>query len=56
MIDPGLWFMFPVAIGIATIAMMAGIGGAILFAPFFMLVLKLDPLIALGAGLVIEFF
>ena len=56
MIDPGLWFMFLVAIGIATIAMMAGIGGAILFAPFFMLVLKLDPLIALGAGLVIEFF
>ncbi len=56
MIDPGLWFMFFVAMGIATIAMMAGIGGAILFAPFFMLVLKLDPLIALGAGLVIEFF
>ncbi len=56
MIDPGLWFMFFVAMGIATIAMTAGIGGAILFAPFFMLVLKLDPLIALGAGLVIEFF
>jgi len=56
MIDPGLWFVFPVAIGIATIAMMAGIGGAVLFAPFFMLVLKLDPIIALGAGLVIEFF
>lgn len=48
--------MFLVAMGIATIAMMAGIGGAVLFAPFFMLVLKLDPLIALGAGLVIEFF
>jgi len=36
--------------------MMAGIGGAVLFTPFFMLVLKLDPLVALGAGLVIEFF
>jgi uncharacterized membrane protein YfcA len=36
--------------------MMAGIGGAVLFAPFFMLVLRLDPLIALGSGLVIEFF
>lgn len=48
--------MFLVATGIATIAMMAGIGGAILFAPFFMLVLRLDPLIALGTGLVIEFF
>ncbi len=48
--------MFPVGIAIATIAMMAGIGGAALFAPFFMLVLRLEPLIALGAGLVIEFF
>ena len=56
MIDTSLWFLFPVGIGIATIAMMAGIGGAVLFAPFFMLVLKLDPLLALGAGLVIEFF
>jgi len=56
MIDPSLWFMFLVGTGIATIAMMAGIGGAVLFAPFFMLVLRLEPLIALGAGLVIEFF
>lgn len=48
--------MFPVGIAIATIAMMSGIGGAVLFSPFFMLVLKLDPLIALGAGLAIEFF
>ncbi len=56
MIDTSLWFMFPVAIGIATIAMLAGIGGAVMFAPFFMLVLRLDPLIALGAGLAIEVF
>ncbi len=56
MIDTSLWFMFLIGTGIATIAMMAGIGGAVLFAPFFMLVLKLDPLIALGAGLIIEFF
>ncbi len=56
MLDTSLWFMFPVGIAIATIAMMAGIGGAVIFAPFFMLVLRLDPLIALGAGLVIEFF
>jgi len=48
--------MFPVAVGIATIAMLAGIGGAVMFAPFFMLVLRLDPLIALGAGLAIEVF
>ncbi|MFC1979908.1 sulfite exporter TauE/SafE family protein [Chloroflexota bacterium] len=56
MIDTSFWFMFPVGIAIATIAMLAGIGGAVLFSPFFMLVLKLDPLIALGAGLAIEFF
>ena len=56
MIDTSLWFMFPVAVGIATIAMLAGIGGAVMFAPFFMLVLRLDPLIALGAGLAIEVF
>ena len=56
MIDTGFWFMFPVGIAIATIAMLAGIGGAVLFSPFFMLVLKLEPLIALGAGLAIEFF
>ena len=56
MIDTSLWFMFPVAVGIATIAMSAGIGGAVMFAPFFMLILRLDPLIALGAGLAIEVF
>lgn len=56
MIDTSLWFMFPIAVGIATIAMLAGIGGAVMFAPFFMLVLRLDPLIALGAGLAIEVF
>jgi uncharacterized membrane protein YfcA len=56
MIDASLWFMFPVAVGISTIAMLSGIGGAVMFAPFFMLVLRLDPLIALGAGLAIEVF
>jgi len=56
MIDINLWFMFPVAVGIATIAMSAGIGGAVMFAPFFMLVLRIDPLLALGAGLAIEVF
>lgn len=48
--------MFPVGVLVATIAMMAGIGGAVLFAPLFMLVLRLEPHVALGAGLVIEFF
>ena len=32
------WFMFPVAIGVATCAMLSGIGGAALFTPIFVLV------------------
>lgn len=31
------WFMFPVAIGVATCAMLSGIGGAALFTPIFVL-------------------
>ena len=31
------WFMFPVAIGVATLAMLSGIGGAALFTPIFVL-------------------
>ncbi len=56
MIELEFWFMFPVAVVIASIAMMAGIGGAVLFSPFFILVLKLDPLLALASGLAIEIF
>ncbi len=56
MIDLSFWFMFPVALVIATMAMLAGIGGALLFSPFFMLVLGLDPRLALAAGLFIEVF
>ena len=48
--------MFSVSVGIATIVISAVIGGAVLFAPFFMLVLRLDPLLALAAGLAIEVF
>ncbi len=56
MINLSFWFMFPVALVFASIAMMAGIGGAILFSPFFIIILKIDPLVALASGLVIEFF
>jgi len=31
------WFMFPVSIGVATCAMLSGIGGAALFTPIFIL-------------------
>jgi len=54
--DPSLWFMFPVAIMVATVAMMSGIGGATMFTPLFLVVLKLQPAVALASGLFIEFF
>lgn len=50
------WFMFPVAIAIATIAMSTGIGGAVFFSPIFLLVLELDPVVAIGTALVTELF
>jgi len=56
MFDPSLWFLFPVAMVISTIAMMSGSGGAILFSPFFIFVLKIEPVTAIAAGLFIEFF
>lgn len=56
MIELSLWFLFPVALAISAIAMMSGIGGAVLFSPFFILVLKLDPLHAITLGLIVEVF
>lgn len=35
------WFMFPVAIVVATCAMLSGIGGAALFTPIFVLIFPL---------------
>ncbi len=43
------WFMFPVSICVATIAMMSGIGGAALFTPLFLIVFPL-----LGPNYVLE--
>ncbi len=51
-----LWYLFPVAILIATIAMSSGIGGAVFFSPLFMLALKLEPQIAIGSALITELF
>lgn len=50
------WYLFPVSIVIATIAMSSGVGGAVFFSPLFMLALKLDPKIAIGSALATEFF
>ena len=51
-----LWYLLPLSIVIATIAMSSGIGGAVFFSPIFMLVLKLDPVVAVGAALITELF
>lgn len=51
-----LWYLFPVSILIATVAMSSGIGGAVFFSPLFMLGLQLEPRIAIGAALATELF
>jgi len=50
------WFMFPVALGIATLANATGIEGATFFSPVFILLLRLDPRIAIGTALITEVF
>lgn len=56
MIALEFWYMFPVGVVIATIAMMSGVGGATMFTPLFLLVLHLEPAAALASGLFIEVF
>ncbi len=53
---PEYWFMFPVSIVIATIAMASGVEGATFFTPLFILALGLPPEIAIGTGLITEVF
>jgi uncharacterized protein len=50
------WFMLPVSIGVATVAMASGVEGATFFAPIFLLVLGLPPEVAIGTGLITEVF
>ena len=50
------WFMLPIAVLIATIAMASGVGGATFFAPLFILGLGLPPEVAVGTGLITEVF
>ncbi len=50
------YWLFPVSICIATIAMSSGIGGAVFFSPLFLLVLGLSPTIAIGSALITELF
>lgn len=51
-----LWYLLPVSILIATVAMSSGIGGAVFFSPLFMLALKLEPQVAIGSALITELF
>lgn len=57
------WFMFPISIGVATTAMLSGIGGAALFIPIFVIIFPLlgpeYPLTtaaAIGSALMTEVF
>ena len=50
------WYLLPISIGIATIAMSSGIGGAVFFTPIFLLWLKLEPATAVGTALITELF
>jgi len=54
--DWSLWWLFPVAILIAAVANGAGIGGATFFSPLFVIVLGLEPAVAVGAALGTEVF
>jgi len=51
-----VWWVFPAAICIATVALASGISGALFFSPFFLLVVGLEPHQAIGAGLITELF
>ncbi len=50
------WYLFPISVLIATIAMATGIGGAVFFSPLFMLALRLEPSVAVGTALITELF
>lgn len=54
--DLQFWFMFPISIMVATVAMASGVEGATFFAPIFILLLGLPPEVAIGAGLITEVF
>lgn len=51
-----LWWLFPTSVLIATIAMASGVGGAVFFSPIFLLILGLEPEVAIGTALLTELF
>lgn len=48
------WFVFPVAILISSAVSSIGIGGGVLLMPFFLLILKLSPDVAVTTSLIIQ--
>ncbi len=67
MLDPVIvwyqyWFMLPISIIVASLAMILGVGGALFFSPIFILLFPalgvdtLDPADAFGAALITEVF
>jgi len=50
------WYLLPVSIVIATVAMASGIGGGVFFSPLFILALKLEPSVAVGTALITQLF
>jgi len=50
------WYMLPVSILVATVAMASGVGGATFFAPILIIGLRLPPEVAIGIGLITEVF
>ena len=50
------WYLLPISIAVATIAMASGVGGAVFFTPIFLLWLKFEPPVAVGIALTTELF
>ncbi|MCL7415588.1 MAG: sulfite exporter TauE/SafE family protein [ANME-2 cluster archaeon] len=55
-IDLTYWYLFPVGIVIATLAMSAGISGANFWIPVYLICIKLDPLVTFWLALITMIF
>jgi hypothetical protein len=46
-----IWWVYPVSVLVATVALSSGISGALFFAPFFLLAVGLAPALVIGLEL-----
>jgi uncharacterized membrane protein YfcA len=51
-----IWWVLPVVVAASTLALATGISGALFFAPFFLLIVGLEPAQAIGVGLMTQLF